>query len=239
MNTLYQFPPMLGLPNASPFCLKLELFLRMADIPYENRYSASLNKSPTGKFPCLKLSDGNLMADSDLIIRHFVEHQSHGLDDWMSKEQQAAAHAFSRLLNEHLYWAIVYSRWVDERGWQQLYPVFFKPAPALIRPIVAGLIRRKVKRDLHGHGIGRHSEQTIYHLAEMDIAALSEQLGDKPYLMGDRICSLDASAVGHLANIVLSDFESALKRIAANYPNLEAYCRRVMAEYFEWESPTG
>ena len=34
MIKLYQFPPAFGLPNASPFCMKLETYLRMAGLPF-------------------------------------------------------------------------------------------------------------------------------------------------------------------------------------------------------------
>ena len=33
MIKLFQFPPAFGLPNASPFCMKLETWLRMAGLP--------------------------------------------------------------------------------------------------------------------------------------------------------------------------------------------------------------
>ena len=32
---LFQFPHMFGIPNLSPFCCKLETWLRIAQIPYE------------------------------------------------------------------------------------------------------------------------------------------------------------------------------------------------------------
>jgi len=32
---LYQFAPAFGLPNASPFCMKMETYLRMAGLPFE------------------------------------------------------------------------------------------------------------------------------------------------------------------------------------------------------------
>ena len=38
MIKLFQFPPYWGLPNASPFCMKVETYLRMTGIPYQNVY---------------------------------------------------------------------------------------------------------------------------------------------------------------------------------------------------------
>jgi hypothetical protein len=35
MIKVYQFEPAFGIPNASPFCFKLENYLRMAAIPFE------------------------------------------------------------------------------------------------------------------------------------------------------------------------------------------------------------
>ena len=35
MIQLYQFEPAFGLPNASPFCMKVETWLRMAALPFE------------------------------------------------------------------------------------------------------------------------------------------------------------------------------------------------------------
>ena len=32
---LFQFPRMFGIPNVSPFCCKLETWLRIAGIPYD------------------------------------------------------------------------------------------------------------------------------------------------------------------------------------------------------------
>ena len=35
MIKLYQFNPAWGLPNPSPFCMKVETYLRMVGLPYE------------------------------------------------------------------------------------------------------------------------------------------------------------------------------------------------------------
>ena len=46
MVLLHQFPRIWGLPNASPFCLKLETWLRMAGIEYQIVEVTDLRKGP-------------------------------------------------------------------------------------------------------------------------------------------------------------------------------------------------
>ena len=52
---LYQFPPALGLPNASPFCMKLETYLRMAGLPFENKYTPHLRQHPHVEAFCQRI----------------------------------------------------------------------------------------------------------------------------------------------------------------------------------------
>ena len=66
---LYQLKPMFGLPNPSPFCMKLETYLRMAEIEHQVVAVTNLKGSPTGKAPYIEI-DGQAMADSGLIIAH-------------------------------------------------------------------------------------------------------------------------------------------------------------------------
>ena len=67
MITLYQFPPAWGLPNASPFCMKVETYLRMCNLPYTTVNVLNPAKGPKGKLPYI--TDGsNIVADSGLIL---------------------------------------------------------------------------------------------------------------------------------------------------------------------------
>ena len=53
MIELLQFHPAFGLMNASPFCMKVEVFLRLAGLPY--RCADALPKRmPKGKLPTLR-----------------------------------------------------------------------------------------------------------------------------------------------------------------------------------------
>ena len=51
---LFQFPRMFGIPNVSPFCCKLETWLRIAKVPYEVVDTPDPRKGPKGKLPFIE-----------------------------------------------------------------------------------------------------------------------------------------------------------------------------------------
>jgi len=64
---LYQFPTAFGLLNISPFCMKLECFLRLAKLDYQIVNMTNPRQGPKGKGPYIE--DGDVrMGDSSLII---------------------------------------------------------------------------------------------------------------------------------------------------------------------------
>ena len=46
---LFVFPRMFSIPNLSPFCCKMETWLRIADVPYEVVPTTDPRKAPRGK----------------------------------------------------------------------------------------------------------------------------------------------------------------------------------------------
>ena len=87
-------------------------------------------------------------------------------------------------------------------------------------------------------GLGRHAPDEDVDLAMRSLFALSVQLGDKPYLMGDEPCGTDATAFGALAGILTPYFSSPLRERTGHFGNLTAYVDRMMLQYypdFVWE----
>jgi glutathione S-transferase len=66
---LFQFPRMFAIPNLSPFCCKLETWLRIARIRYEVVDTPDPRKGPKGKLPFIE-DDGVRIADTSLIVDH-------------------------------------------------------------------------------------------------------------------------------------------------------------------------
>ncbi|VDO58443.1 unnamed protein product, partial [Haemonchus placei] len=66
---LYQFPRPKTIPNLSPYCLKVETFLKVNKIPYE----VSMGRSRYGLLPFIELN-GEHIADSEIIIDRLKDH---------------------------------------------------------------------------------------------------------------------------------------------------------------------
>ena len=229
--TLYQFPPAFGLPNASPFCMKLELYLRMTGLPYRNRYTLELHKTPKGKLPWID-DDGMAVADSGLIIDYLKRKYGDPLDNELTLLQRAQGLAIRRLLEEHLYWAVLHDRWIAAPGWEITRPAFFGSLPWPLRLIVPWVARRGIRAELRGHGMGRHTQEQMHALGVADVDALAALLGEQEYFLGAKATSVDAVAAAFLANILMVPLETPVKAAAAGQPNLVAYCQRMARQYF-------
>ncbi|MCW9035848.1 MAG: glutathione S-transferase family protein [Alphaproteobacteria bacterium] len=231
MIHLHQFFPAFGFSTASSFCLKMETYMRMAEIPYEIIVVDDPRKSPVGKLPYI--TDGaETITDSDFIIAYLKEKYGNPLDEWLNPEQKAQALTIQRTIEESLYWSAMYSRWVDPKGWEKLQPAFFKVIPWPVRGLISTLIRKKITRDLKGHGRGLHNKANVAAIGMTDIDALSTLLGDKSYFMGDKPSSVDACAYGLLALIAYVPIESPLKEHLLTKTNLIAHTDRIKAAYF-------
>jgi glutathione S-transferase len=228
---LFQFPTGLGVPNLSPFCMKVETWLRLAGLPYRSRFTVNLRKAPHGKLPVVR-DQGRTIADSHTIVEELARAHGVDLDASLSPAERAVAQAFTRLCSDHLYWAIVHSRWADASGWARTRDVFFGPLPRAVRLLAEPLIRRKNLVQLRGHGLGRLSADEIYRRAAQDIAAIAGYLGGKPYFFGDHPATIDATLYAFLANCWEVELETPLKAAVARHANLVAYCRRMRERCF-------
>jgi glutathione S-transferase len=231
MITLYQFYPTFGIPNASPFCLKLETYLRMVELPYQNQYTDNLSKAPKGKMPYIE-DNKKIVADSNIVIEYLKETYGDRLDSHLSPADRGISLAMRRLIDENLYWALVYTRWEEDASWQILKEAYFGGLPPIVKNIVPIIARKSSRQNLRGHGMGRHNAKEVYEIARLDITALADFLGDKLYFFGDKPSSLDATAYGVLANILWVPIDTPLKEYANQFPQLERFCQRMKEKYY-------
>ncbi len=229
--TLFQFPAAFGLPNASPFCMKVETYLRMAGVDYTSRYGMYQLRAPKKKLPYIE-DGGHVVADSHHIIDYLKSTRGDPLDAALTVAQRAQGTAILRLLEDSMYWALLYARWIDDAGWPLTRRAFFGGLPAPLAWFVPSLARRSIAQQLHAQGTGRHQPEEIYASGSADISALSLLLGEQAYFLGDQPSSVDAAAYAFLANILDVPLDMPLRQAARSHANLVAYCARMRTRYF-------
>ncbi|MDI9817569.1 MULTISPECIES: glutathione S-transferase family protein [unclassified Legionella] len=231
MIILYQYPGVWGLPNASPFCLKIETYLRMAEIPYEIRFMMNPAKAPKGKLPFIKIDDETI-ADSELIIEYLIRKFGDLLDRELTREQKAETFLLDNLFAERLYWIMLYLRWQDEQGWSSLCDSFFPRLPRLAKLFVPGQVRKQVKRALYAQGMGRHSYDEVLSMGNKTLDVIAQRLAQKRYFHGSELTGIDATAFAFLANIAWLPHEDALKKQLQQHDNLLDYCDRIWGAFY-------
>ncbi len=232
MITLYQFPPAFDRPySLSPFCAKLEAYLRLANVEHTVA-EANPQRAPKGKAPYIR-HDGGVLGDSSLIIEWCKTRFGDPLDGALDDEQRATGHLIQRTVEEHLYFALVYSRWLDDPGWVHQKPAIASMVPAAVRWFLPGLLRRQVAKTLRAQGVARHQLDEIYAAGAADLEALARVLGDAPFLLGEAPTSYDCAAWGQVVGILTTRSDNALTRAVRSQPNLVAWVER-MTERIGW-----
>ena len=146
MIEFYKYVPQFGMRDASPFCLKLMTYLRLANIPHNTHEIMDPRRAPKQKMPFI-VDGGREIGDSELIIACLKEKFGDPLADGLSSRQRATAHAFNVMLAERFYWAgMVYSRWVEKQHQPLLRETWFGAVPAPLRRIVAGKVFKDIEK---------------------------------------------------------------------------------------------
>jgi glutathione S-transferase len=230
MITLYGFGPGFGLPEISPFVTKTEVQLKMAGLAHR-KARAMPPASPKGQLPFID-DDGQAVADSTFIRAYVERKYGFDFDAGLSREARAQAWAFERMIEHHVYWALVGARWIDPDNFGKGPAHFFDGAPEDRREKLREDAQFRVAENYLLSGLGRHAPDEDVELALRSILALSVQLGDKSYLMGEESCGMDATAFAALAGILTPFFSSTLRSEVERFENLTAYVDRLMLQYY-------
>jgi len=210
--------------------MKAELLLKMSGLPYRC-LAGALRGAPKGKLPFIE--DGNVkLGDSTFIRLHLEQRHGVNFDAQLNQEQQALAWTCEKMLEDHLYWAVLHWRWMDAANFAKGPARFFDGLPAPLRPLVRRIVRGSIRKNLHAQGMGRHTPEDITWLATRDIDALATLLGDRHYLTGEHRCGADATVFAFVAGLLCPHFDGPLLAHAQRQPNLVAYNERMLREFY-------
>jgi glutathione S-transferase len=230
MMTLNTFGAAFGLPDPSPFCMKAMVLMKMSSLPH-TLIAGDLRKAPKGKLPVL-VDDGRSIPDTAFIRLHLEKAHNIDFDKGLSSADRAVASAFEKLCEDNLYWAMMYDRWMIDENFNKGPRHYFDAVPGFIRPLITSKVRREVRRNLYGHGLGRHSKSEIEYIAKQGIDAIANFLGNKKFLMGDGPCGADATVFSWVSGFLCPVFTGSMHDNTKSHVNLIAYRDRGMALWF-------
>lgn len=226
MIVLYTFGPLWGLPDPSPFVVKTAVQLKMSGLPFRTEKSRP-PEAPKGKLPFIE-DQGVRIGDSVFIREHLERKYGVDLDAGLSARQRALAWTVERVVEDHLYWATIYARWGVAENFDKGPAIFFGGAP----PEVLAAARARMLDVLHGQGFGRHSLAEVASLAGRSFSALSELLGDGPYLAGEVLGGADATLFAGLSAVVTPHFDTPVRDALLAHENLVAYAETMGARFY-------
>lgn len=229
MITLYGAAPMFGLPQCSPYVMKTEVQLMIADVPYVAA-PAMPEHGPKGQIPFI--DDGGVrIGDSSFIRLHIEARYGVDLDAGLTPLERAQAWAVERMLENHFAWTTSPGRYFIPENFEKGPAHFFDAAP----PALRRELQEELLEEVHFRTravLGRHGPDEIVELGVLSLKALSMLLGDQPYLFGARPAGVDATAFAMLAHLTTPFFDSPLRRRAQAFPNLTAYVDQMMAQFY-------
>ena len=227
---LFQFPRLFSVPNLSPFCCKLETWLRIAGIPYEVVDTPDPRKGPKGKVPFIE-DAGQRIGDSSLIIDHLVKTRGIDPDAHLSPAQRATALLVQRTLEEHYAFVLLYTHFIRDAGWRHTQSTFDN-MPALIRPLIARMVRRRMRKILWVQGVLCHSDDDIIEAGLRDWRATLAVMSCGPFFFGDEPTMVDAIVFGALATTIFTPIESPIRDFLRSQLACVVYAERMRARFF-------
>ncbi len=237
MLKMYGYLPVWGLSDMSPYVSFTDAYLRMSEIPFETEilFQGDLSKTPKGKLPYIVEDDGTVVSDTVLIQFHLEKKYGDRLDGWLTKQQRASATLMNRAIGECWYWTVVQTRYrrdEDFKIYDPLWVTFLSWLPVEQRGEPVRAFREHLLTQFWNHGTGRNSEAEVERIAETLTDAMSDLLGDKPYVFGDRPSSLDANMYAGLVHVMFTPFPSPIGQYCRSKPNLVAFTNRVFDRYY-------
>ena len=188
------------IPSISPQELKIESFLKLHGVPYENvahNLNLTLRKV---KMPFIELN-GETIAEGD-ILRRVTEKFDKSVTAGLTAEQVNVQHAMVQMVEHHLYWAVMDWRTGDVdntlRGYDLSLPAYLetKLPPALLSLHYRMNVCKKVQKKIKAMGFHELEGQ-----AKRDLAVLAETLGDKDFMFGSEPSVLDLAVFSVLAQL--------------------------------------
>lgn len=230
-------------PDASPYTCKLVMWLRLVGLDYTLNYvpwPEMIERAPRKSVPWVEDPDGEIVHDSQRVIEHLTAKYSLSLDAHLSAREEAQMRAWQRLLEDHYYWAgLVQMRWVEDHNWaiyKRELAAELEPSPEV--EAFFQEIRDYLVGEFRGHAVGKMTTDEVRAVARQDLDALAAWLEDRPYFMGERATSIDATVYAWMLQTYATPCSSPVVDYAQTKTNLKSYYERLREQYWTTRADT-
>ncbi|CAD5220158.1 unnamed protein product [Bursaphelenchus okinawaensis] len=239
---LVQFPRAGSAPTISSYSLKMETWLRMAGLTYKNVNSEFKHKSEKGQVPFVELN-GRQLCDTNFMIPELTRIFHVQLDENLSEKERADSVILESMIQDSLAWSALYFRSLDQSFLatkEGIVGHFTGVKKYFLTMFLIPYLQRMFRQRCAAQGIGRQSPTEVLEVTNKKLKALSVFLGNKKYLVGDKVTSIDATAFGHLSMIYYCPMNKEVKRyMESDCRNLVNYLNKLKQEYWsDWDECT-
>uniref|UniRef100_A0A0P6G316 Failed axon connections n=1 Tax=Daphnia magna TaxID=35525 RepID=A0A0P6G316_9CRUS len=241
---LYQFARTTSLPSLSPYVLKVETWLRLTGLKYENVDHKFKLYSKKGQLPFVEVN-GQQIFDSSNIIKELSQKFEKDIDAGLSNEQKTISHAMISMVENHLTFVIMAWRAKNPGEMVNGYKINFQQSlgskipNAILNFLFKINYGHRASKKVKAQGIGVHKPDEIVEMGKEDLKALSELLADKPFFFGDEPTLLDVVVFASTAQIyfISDDAKYALKEFMVEQcANLVGHVSRIKERCFsDWD----
>ena len=176
-----------GVADISPFCIRVEAYLRLIHQPYVKHVTNNYVENPRHKIPFANVF-GEMVDDSSRIIKVIQRklHLEEKSDDaTLTVAQRTTGHLVRSLLFQDFYFTLLHALADTSWGHNLIRDVVKDKVPLpFLRPWIVRRIIEREHSNSWGQGYGRYPETYIVEKAIQDFHALSETLGDNKYILG-------------------------------------------------------
>ncbi|KAG0722558.1 Failed axon connections [Chionoecetes opilio] len=185
--------------------------------------------------PWVTLEDGEEVGDSGVVVEELRRRRNLDVGSSLTVEEKAVARAFTVMVEEHLCWCLREWRFKIDSGRNLLEGIVSPPWYSRIGVRVLARLRTFT---LYHQGIGRFSHLQVQKFAWRDLEAISDYLGEKPYLCGGEMTEVDCSVFAQMANILYNYKRSPYHAMLTDdFPTLVAYVERIKTTLWpDWDA---
>mmetsp|Transcript_19719 Transcript_19719/g.61015 ORF Transcript_19719/g.61015 Transcript_19719/m.61015 type:complete len:265 (-) Transcript_19719:170-964(-) len=218
--------------NGSPFCVKVALYLKVAEVPHAFPKPKPGDMGPTGKLPYAKF-DGEKVPDSANIIAK-VRERGYDVDAGLDDAQKVQSRLIVATLEDRFYFGGLYLNWQHPQNWPLTKQQFFGALPQPLKWMFSRGARKATIKALHGQGMGRRPLDEIVALNNQVVDDLAALLGDQPnFFNTPKLTTADIVAYAMLDKLVYPPlpFNPIADHIKSK-PNLVAFLDNINEQYF-------